>query len=140
MRMIPIAPHLIMPHDAMDSEHTMGQNEAWQVMSMRFKAVHRDPDSAVAEQALLSVTTHDGDDINDRDDIDIGADISVVAAISRDVEQLRPEPDRPPQLLTRRRAGQLAVLKVLQQRRTDLDATQLERQRHDFERRSTPDH
>ena len=95
--------------------------------------------SAVAVQALLSVVTDDGDDINDRDDRDIGADIRVVAAILRDAEQLRPEADKPPQQHTRRRAGQLAVLKVLQQRRTDLDATQLERQRHDFESRLTPD-
>ena len=91
--------------------------------------------STVAEQALLSDSTDDGDDINDGDGI--GADISVVAAMLQ--KQLRPEPDEPPQLHTRRRAGQLAVMKVLQQRRTDLDATQLERQRHDFERRSTPD-
>jgi len=93
--------------------------------------------SAIAVQALLRDSTDDGDDINDGDDI--GADISVVAAFFRDAEQLRPEPDEPPQLHTRRRARQLAVLKVLQQRSTDLDATQLERQRHDFERRSTPD-
>jgi len=95
--------------------------------------------AAVAVQALLSVITDDGHDMDDSDDM--GADlpdISFVAAILRDAEQLRRESGKPPQLPTRRRAGQLAAQKVLQQRRTDLDATQIERQRHDFERRLTP--
>jgi hypothetical protein len=111
--------------------------------------------SAVEMQALLSAIADDGDDISDGDDIDIGgadsiggadnvggADISVVTAILRDAEvaeQLRSKLDEPPPQHTRRRAGQLAVLKVLQQRRADMDLTQLERQRYDFERRFTPD-
>jgi hypothetical protein len=106
-------------------------------------------------QALLGAIADDGDDISDGDDIDIGgadkiggadnvggADISVVTAIVRDAEaaeQLRAKLDEPPPQHTRRRAGQLAVLKVLQQRRADMDLTQLERQRYDFERRFTPD-
>ena len=32
---------------------TMGQNEAWQVMSMRFKAVHRDPDACWDQRLAL---------------------------------------------------------------------------------------
>ena len=64
-------------------------------------------------------------------------DISVVTAILRDA-QLLGEPKHP----TRRRAEQVAVLKVLQQRRSEKDAIQLERRRYDrqdLERRLTPD-
>jgi hypothetical protein len=64
-------------------------------------------------------------------------DITVVTTILRDV-QLLGEPKHP----TRRRAEQVAVLEVLRQRRTERDAIQLERRRHDrqdLERRLTPD-
>jgi hypothetical protein len=158
MRMISIAPRLIKPlhaetlhadthqhthhhhgpdvhHDHKDSEHhshdapsnsSLPRTEPKPASACRTEVPHfsRRP---VAVQARRSVITDDGDDTNDSDDIDI------VAAILRDAEQ----PDTQPQLHTRRRGEQLAVLKVLEQRRSDLDATQLERQRFDFESRFT---
>ena len=158
MRMISIAPRLIKPlhaetlhadthqhthhhhgpdvhHDHKDSEHhshdapshsSHPRTEPKPASACRTEVPHfsRRP---VAVQARRSVITDDGDDTNDSDDIDI------VAAILRDAEQ----PDTQPQLHTRRRGEQLAVLKVLEQRRSDLDATQLERQRFDFESRFT---